>query len=98
MSRVEIPRAARRIIREYGIDDDGNVIVLAVYWHMRKGHEYPHLYLVQYREVNRRIQPGSRSARQYGGQSGQARLDHDLKEPRELLAESVERFHAREGI
>ena len=98
MSRVEIPRTAKRIIREYGVDDDGNVIVLSAYEHTRRGHARPMFYLVQYREVNRRIERGTRFATQYSGPAARSRLDDDLKEPCELLAESLARFRAREGL
>jgi hypothetical protein len=96
MADQQIPRKATRITRAYGIDDDGHVIVLSVYQHTPKGDTLPMYYLVQYREVNRRIQRGSRYTRQYSGPRARARLDASMAEPLALLAASIDRF--RKGM
>ena len=91
MANHEIPRTAHVIERIHGVDADGNVVTLAVYRHTRQGHARPMFYVVQYREVSRRIDRGSRVTREFSGPGAAARLEQALGESRELLAESRER-------
>jgi hypothetical protein len=91
MANHQIPRAAERIERAHGIDDDGNVVTLAVYRHTRAGHELPDYYVVQYRELNRAIDRASRVTLQFTGPRAAERLEADLAGARAMLAESRER-------
>jgi hypothetical protein len=95
MANHQIPRRAQRIERVHGVDADGQVITLSVYRHVRAGHAAPEFYVVQYREQDRRIDRASRVTRQYSGPRAEARLEAELTEVRELLAESRARAARR---
>jgi hypothetical protein len=94
MANHRIPRTALAVERIHGIDADGNVVTLAAYRHTRAGHADPMFYVVQYREVSRRIDRGSRVTREFTGPDAAARLEDALTESRDLLAESRERAAA----
>jgi hypothetical protein len=89
MANHQVPRTGtQRVEVIHGIDDDRNVITAVVFRHVRRGHAEPEFYLVQYRERARRIERGSRVTRQYSGPRAAVRLEADLAEVRDLLAES----------
>jgi hypothetical protein len=89
MGNARIPTRGTRVIeRAHGIDADGDVITLAVFRHVRAGHELPEFYVVQYHEHGRRIDRGTRVTQQFSGPRAAERMDAELAEARELLAES----------
>jgi hypothetical protein len=90
MANHKVPLKAERIERYHGIDADGNVVTLSVYKHVREGHTRPMFFLVQYREVNRKIDRGSRWTREYSGPEAEATMRRDLAPAVEMLAESRE--------
>jgi hypothetical protein len=95
MANHEVPRTAKRIERIHGIDADGNVVTVSVYQHTRQGHSRPMFYVVQYREHDRRIVRASRWTNQFSGPDARARLEADLAESRDALADSrVRAAHA----
>ena len=89
MANHEIPRTADRIETLFGIDADGNVVRCVIFQHKRPGHVHPMFYVVQYREISRRIDRSSRSTRQFTGPNARRNLDADLAEARVLLADSL---------
>jgi hypothetical protein len=95
MANHEIPKSAEHIERHHGIDADGNVVTLSAYRHTREGHTRPMFYLVQYREVNRRIDRDTRWTREYSGTGAEDRMRHDLAPAIRMLAESRESAGAR---
>ena len=90
MANHEIPRRAVRIERMHGIAADGSVVTCSVYEHTRAGHTRPVFFVVQYREVRRRIDRGSRVTREFSGAGARVSLEAALGETRRLLAESRE--------
>ena len=88
MANHQIPRTAERIERIHGVDPDGNVVTCSVYMHTRAGHVHPMFYVVQYRELSRRIDRSSRWTREFSGPRARANLDAAMAEVRPLLAES----------
>lgn len=97
MANHEIPRTAKRIERIHGIDADGNVVTCSVYQHRRAGHQYPMFFVVQYREINRRIDRASRVTNQLSGPRAQYRLDTEMAAARRMFAESRERAASRKA-
>jgi hypothetical protein len=95
MANHRIPEAAVLIERHHGIDVKGNVVTLSVYQHTRKDHPFTMFFIVQYRELNRRIDISTRHTRQYSGMYAWHRMDIDLRESREMLARSRERAARR---
>jgi hypothetical protein len=63
----QIPRTAQRIETLFGIDADGNIVRYSVSEHTRAGHQHPMYFVVQYRELNRRIDRDSRITNQVSG-------------------------------
>jgi hypothetical protein len=90
MANHEIPRRAKLAEHLFGVDDDGNVVRFTVYWHQRPGHPHPMFYVLQYREVDRKIDRDTRWTREFTGPRAQAKIDAVLDEVRPLLAESRE--------
>ncbi len=88
MANHQIPRRARRAEQLFGIDADGNVVVCAVFEHTRQGHALPMYFIVQYRERDRRIDPGTRITRELSGPGAPAKLAEAMTEVRAALAES----------
>lgn len=95
MGNDSIPRTATLTEDLFGIDADGNVIRTKVFRHRRAGHAHPMFWVLQYRELNRRIDRSTRRTRQFTGPDAQARLDADMAETRRLLAASLDRAAAR---
>lgn len=67
MANHRVPTRATEVERLFGLDVDGNVVVCVVYRHRRQGNEHSMYYQVQYREVDRRMQRGSRVTREMSG-------------------------------
>jgi hypothetical protein len=88
MANHQVPRKARRTEQAHGIDADGNVVTAAVFRHYREGHDLPMFFVVQYRERNRRIDPGSRVTREFSGPSAEGAMNASMTEVRALLADS----------
>lgn len=95
MANHQIPKAAERIERHHGLDADDNVVTLSVYRHTREGHALPMFYVVQYREVNRRIDPATRWTREFSGPRAEQAMRRDLASALEMLAGSRESAGAR---
>jgi hypothetical protein len=95
MANHRIPKAAALIERHHGIDVNGNVVTLSIYQHTRKDHPFPMFFIVQYRELNRRIDRSTRYTRQYSGMYAWHRMDIDLQKSREILARSREKAAKR---
>lgn len=91
MANHEIPRTAQRIETMFGVDANGDVVRVVIFEHKRQGHVHKMYYVLQYREIARRIERGSRHTRQYTGPDALARLEADIAETRDLLADSRER-------
>lgn len=91
MANHQISRSAERVETLFGIDGDGEVVRLVVFKHRRAGHEHPMFYVLQYRELSRRIDRASRSTAQFTGPDAEARLDAELAVSRPLFAETRER-------
>lgn len=88
MANHEVPRAARVTEEIHGVTAGGDAASTYAYRHVRRGHERPEFYLVQFRWDGRRIDRESRWTRQYSGPRAAARLEADLREVRELMADS----------
>lgn len=95
MANHQIPRTANRIEQIFGIDADGNIVVCAVYQHTRAGHTHPMFYIIQYRELDRRIDRSSRGTREFSGPEARAHAEAAMTEVRDLLDESREQAAGR---
>jgi hypothetical protein len=88
MANHEIPKTAKRTETLFGIDADGNVIRCNIYRHRRPGHQHDMFYVVQYREIARRIDRSTRWTNQFTGPAARTRLEAELAETRELFTAS----------
>lgn len=96
MANHEIPRTADLIETLFGVADDGNPVVCKIFQHTRAGHSRPMFYVLQYRELNRRIDRSSRVTREFTGPNAGQRLKTEIAAARLMLAQSVARA-ARRG-
>jgi hypothetical protein len=95
MANHTIPRSARCIESQYGVDAKGEVVVCKVFEHTRQGHDRPMFYVLQYRCSGRAIDRPSRVTREFTGPHARQNLDAEMAETRKLFAESRERAARR---
>ena len=88
MANHRVPGNSDRIEQVHGVNDDGDVVTVAVFRHVRRGHSAPEFYVVGYREAGRRIDRGTRWTRQYSGARAAERLEEDMADVRRYMAES----------
>ena len=93
MANHTIPRRATTVIADLtALADDGRVVHLRAYRHVRQGHDRPEFYLLWFAErPDGTMDRSTRVTAQYSGKTAQRRLDTELAATRRMFAAARKR-------